>query len=65
VDIVDVFRAAEACPAHAREAVAVGAGLWLQLGIVSWEAARIANEAGIPVVMDRCTSIELRRLARG
>lgn len=63
VDIVDVFRNAEACPAHAREAVAVGAGcLWLQLGIVSWEAARIAAEAGIPVVMDRCTSIELGRL---
>jgi uncharacterized protein len=66
VDIADVFRNADACPAHAREAVAVGAGcLWLQLGIVSWEAARIATEAGIPVVMDRCTSIELSRLRRG
>jgi uncharacterized protein len=63
VDIVDVFRKADACPAHAREAVEVRAGcLWLQLGIVSWEAARIAAEAGIPVVMDRCTSIELARL---
>ena len=63
VDIVDVFRRAEACPEHAREAVAVGAGcLWLQLGIVSWEAARIAAEADIPVVMDRCTSIEVSRL---
>jgi hypothetical protein len=66
VDIVDVFRNAEACPAHAREAVAVGTGcLWLQLGIVSWEAARIAADAGIPVVMDRCTSIELGRLRPG
>jgi hypothetical protein len=65
VDIVDVFRNAEACPQHAREAVAVGAGcLWLQLGIVSWEAARIAADAGIPVVMDRCTAIELRRAPR-
>jgi predicted CoA-binding protein len=65
VDIVDVFRNAGACPQHAREAVAVGAGcLWLQLGIVSWEAARIAAEAGIPVVMDRCTAIELRRVPR-
>ena len=39
-DIVDVFRRAEECPAHAAEAVAAGARvLWLQLGIVSWEAA--------------------------
>ena len=65
VDIVDVFRNAAACPAHAREAVAAGAGcLWLQLGIVSWEAAAIAAAAGIPVVMDRCTAIELRRIPR-
>lgn len=65
VDIVDVFRNADACPEHAREAVAVGAGcLWLQLGIVSWEAARIAAEGGVPVVMDRCTAIELDRLPR-
>jgi len=65
-DIVDVFRRPEACPGHAREAVAVGAGcLWLQLGIVSWEAARIAAAAGMPVVMDRCTSIEVGRLRDG
>lgn len=65
VDIVDVFRNAAACPAHAREAVAAGAGcVWLQLGIVSWEAAAIAAAAGIPVVMDRCTAIELRRIPR-
>lgn len=63
VDIVDVFRRAELCVDHAREAVAVGARvLWLQLGIVSWEAATIAHEAGLGVVMDRCTAIELRRL---
>ena len=65
VDIVNVFRNPEACPTHAREAVAVGAGcLWLQLGIVSWEAGRIAADAGIPVVMDRCTSVEVGRLRR-
>ncbi len=63
VDIVDVFRNAAACPDHAKEAVALGAGcLWLQLGIVSWEAAAIAAGAGMPVVMDRCTAIELRRI---
>ena len=65
VDIVDVFRRSELCEAHAREAVAVGARcLWLQLGVVSWEAARIATEAGLTVVMDRCTAVEHRRLVR-
>ncbi|HSG86084.1 MAG TPA: CoA-binding protein [Candidatus Limnocylindrales bacterium] len=61
-DIVDVFRRAELCPPHAEEAVATGAGcLWLQLGIVSWDAARIAADGGLAVVMDRCTAIEIRR----
>jgi predicted CoA-binding protein len=62
VDIVDVFRRAGATPEVARAAVEVRAKvLWLQLGIVSWEAARIAHEGGLDVVMDRCTAIELRR----
>lgn len=64
-DLVDVFRRPEACPSVAQEAAAAGAGaLWLQLGVVSWEAARIAGEAGLPVVMDRCTAIEVRRIGR-
>jgi uncharacterized protein len=63
-DMVDVFRRAEFCVAHAHEAVAAGGRVfWLQLGIVSWEAARIAHEGGLAVVMDRCTAIEWRRLA--
>jgi predicted CoA-binding protein len=62
-DIVDVFRRSELCVPHAREAVATGARcLWLQLGVVDWEAARIAYEAGLSVVMDRCTAIEWARL---
>ena len=62
-DIVDVFRRPEECPVHAGEAVATGARvLWLQLGIVSWEAARIAHAGGLGVVMDRCLSVELWRL---
>jgi len=61
-DMVDVFRRSELCLPHAREAVAVGArSLWLQLGVVNWEAARIAHDAGLAVVMDRCTAIEHRR----
>lgn len=64
VDIVDVFRRPEACPPHAREAVAMGARcLWLQLGIVSVDAARIAAAAGIGLVMDRCIMVDHRRLA--
>ena len=64
VDIVDVFRRADLCVEHAREAVAVGARcLWLQLGIANEEAGRIAHEAGLAVVMDRCTIVEHRRLA--
>jgi predicted CoA-binding protein len=62
-ELVDVFRRAEFCPEHAREAVAAGARcLWLQLGIVSAEAGRIAAEAGLEVVMDRCTKVEHARL---
>jgi predicted CoA-binding protein len=62
-DIVDVFRRSELCVPHAREAVEVGARcLWLQLGVVNWEAARIAHDAGLLVVMDRCTAIEHRPL---
>jgi predicted CoA-binding protein len=66
VDIVDVFRRPEYCADHAREAVAIGARcLWLQLGIVDRDAARIANEGGLAVVMDRCLSVEWRRHRRG
>ncbi len=65
IDIVDVFRRAELTEEIARDAVAVGArALWLQLGVVNWESARIAAEGGLAVVMDRCTAIELRRLPR-
>ena len=64
-DIVDVFRRPELCAEHAREAVASGAScLWLQLGIVDWESARIAHDGGLAVVMDRCLSVEWRRLGR-
>ena len=65
IDIVDVFRRSELTEDVAREAVAIGArALWLQLGVVNLEAARIAADGGLAVVMDRCTAIDLRRLAR-
>ena len=62
IDMVQVFRRAEELPAIAREAVAVGAKvLWGQIGVYSDEAARIAEDAGMQVVMDRCPKIELFR----
>jgi predicted CoA-binding protein len=64
-DIVDVFRRSELTPDVARDAVAAGAGcLWLQVGVVNWEAAQIASEAGLAVVMDRCTMVEHRLAGR-
>ncbi|MDO8484944.1 MAG: CoA-binding protein [Candidatus Limnocylindrales bacterium] len=62
-DMIDVFRRSELCVPHAHEAVAAGARcLWLQLGVVNWDAARIAHDGGLSVVMDRCTAIEWRKL---
>jgi len=62
IDVVDVFRRPEATPAVAEDAVALGAKvLWLQLGIVNDEAARIAGEAGLAVVMDVCMMTAHRR----
>jgi predicted CoA-binding protein len=63
VDVVDVFRRPEHCAAVAADAAAAGASaLWLQLGIRSPEARRIALEAGIDYVEDACTAVVHRRL---
>nr|WP_062340483.1 CoA-binding protein [Herbidospora sakaeratensis] len=62
VDVVNVFRAPDAVPGIAREAVAIGAkALWLQFGVISEEGARIAEEGGLTVIMDRCMKIEHAR----
>ena len=64
VDMVDVFRPSRELAGIAREAVAIGAKvLWAQLGIQDDEAARIAGDGGLQVVMDRCPKIELARAA--
>jgi predicted CoA-binding protein len=62
VDVVNVFRAPDALPGIARDAVAIGAGaLWCQFGVVNEEGARIAEEGGVTVVMDRCLKVEHAR----
>ena len=62
VDLVNVFRRPEHCAAIAEEAVAIGAkALWLQLGIANDEAARLASDGGLLVVMDHCIKIEHAR----
>lgn len=64
-DIVDVFRRPEFTPEIARSAVATGChALWLQQGVISPEAVRIADAGGLAVVMDRCTAV-VHRLVRG
>jgi predicted CoA-binding protein len=65
-DLVDVFRKPEDLESVATETVELGAKvLWLQLGLTSPEAARVAGQAGLDVVMDRCLKIEHARFAGG
>jgi predicted CoA-binding protein len=62
IDIVDVFRAPDALPAIAKEAVAVGASsLWCQFTVINEEGARIAEAGGLSVIMDRCLKVEHAR----
>ena len=64
VDIVNVFRAPDALPDIAREAVAIRAGtLWCQFGVINEEGARIAVAGGVTVIMDRCLKVEHARYA--
>jgi predicted CoA-binding protein len=68
VDMVDIFRAADAAPEIVREALTEKDRLgiktiWMQLGVVSEEAAKLAADAGLNVVMDRCPKIEYGRMS--
>jgi predicted CoA-binding protein len=62
VDIVNVFRAPDALPSIATDAVKIGAGsLWCQYSVINEEGARIAEAGGLSVVMDRCLKVEHAR----
>ena len=62
IDIVNVFRAPDALPAIAEEAVKIHAGaLWCQFTVINEEGARIAEAGGVPVIMDRCIKVEHAR----
>ena len=62
IDIVNVFRAPDAVPGIAKDAVAIGAkALWCQFTVISPEGARIAEEGGLAVIMDRCLKVEHAR----
>jgi predicted CoA-binding protein len=62
VDVVDVFRTPDALPGIAREAVAIGARtLWCQFGVINEEGARIAEDGGLTVIVDRCLKVEHAR----
>jgi predicted CoA-binding protein len=63
IDIVDVFRQADATPPIVQEAITIGARyIWLQEGIISEESYSLAQKAGVPIIMDKCIAKEHRRL---
>ena len=62
VDMVEVFRKSEDLYDITKQAIDIGAKvLWAQIGVIDHDAARLAEEAGLKVVMDRCPKIELFR----
>ena len=62
IDVVDVFRAPDALPQIAREAVEIGADcLWTQFGVINEEGVRIADRGGLTVIVDRCLKVEHAR----
>ena len=66
VDVVDIFRASKEAPSIIEQAIAIGAkAVWMQFGVINYEAARRAREAGLEVVMDQCMKVEHARFFGG
>ena len=62
VDMVEIFRSSEAALGVTEEAIAIGASVvWMQLEIRNHQAAKMAEAAGIKVVMNRCPKLELQK----
>ncbi|MGB3444138.1 MAG: CoA-binding protein [Actinophytocola sp.] len=62
VDIVNVFRAPDALPEIAQQAVQIGAGaLWCQFGVINATGGQTAEDGGVTVIMDRCIKVEHAR----
>ena len=66
IEVVDIFRPSEAVPPLVEEAIEIGAKVvWMQFGVVNFDAARRAREAGLEVVMDQCMKVEHARYFGG
>lgn len=66
VDMVDLFQRADRVKPFVEQAIEIGAKVvWMQLGVINEEAAQLARDAGLDVVMDRCVKIEYARLFGG
>jgi len=64
VDVVDIFRRADQVEPVVRAAISIGAGVvWMQQGIVNEQAAKIAEDAGLMVIMDRCLKVDHMQLS--
>ncbi|MEJ5306352.1 MAG: CoA-binding protein [Ignavibacteria bacterium] len=62
IDIVDIFRRSEFVTEVVKDAIEVNAKvIWMQLGVINYEAEKIAKEAGLIVIMNRCIAVEYRR----
>ncbi len=65
IDMVDIFRAADAVPGIVEEALKLSTKpsvIWMQMGVINQDAADTARKAGLTVVMDRCPKVEIPRL---
>lgn len=62
IDIVDIFRRSEFVKDIVKEAIEINAKIiWMQLGVINYEAKKLAEESGLKVIMNQCIGVEYRR----